>query len=147
MCQCQSKQKGRMTLKLSPLCVWACLSVSVCLCDSQFDFYSRRFNLIVYADSDFDLYFLCSDNVWVARPDMTFAVDWTFKTNYLSVSICVCVCVTGEYPHLSKCFLSYIYIACIFSKCYCYVALKKFFFLNTLWLDPVWRRGRRWPDG
>ena len=107
MCYCQSKQKGRMTLKLSPPCVWACLSVSVCLCDSEFDFYSRRFNLIVYADSDFDLYFLCSDNVWVARPDMTFEVDWTFKTNYLSVSICVCV--TGEYPHLSKCFLSYTY--------------------------------------
>ena len=38
--------------------------------------------------------FICATvyvNVIVSRPDMTFAVYWALKTNYLSVRLCVSV--------------------------------------------------------
>ena len=39
-------------------------------------------------DSDFDFDFDFLDNVWVARPDMTSAVDWALK---LSQIICLSI--------------------------------------------------------
>ena len=74
------------------------LSLCVCVCVSM----SVSLSLCLSLSCSLALCLLFSFSLHSGRPDMTFAVDWTWKTNYLSIYLST----LSFFPTLSPLFLS-----------------------------------------